>query len=87
MDPNSARGSAVHPRGVCVLWRSVGTDLPDCGGAGMNDTEVEEVVANELITKTEAIEKVTAWLEDHPGGLGWCRNAQETAELIFEEDA
>jgi len=53
----------------------------------MNDTEVEEVVANELITKTEAIEKVTAWLEDHPGGLGWCRNAQETAELIFEEDA
>ena len=52
----------------------------------MNYDEVERVVMDELITKTEAIEKVADWLECHPEACGWCLSPQETAEMIFRED-
>lgn len=52
----------------------------------MKYEEVEEAVMNELITRTEAIEKVENWLECHPDGCGWCMSPRETAEMIFRED-
>lgn len=51
----------------------------------MKYEEVERVVMDELITKTEAIEAVTQWLEIHPQGCGYCMSPRETAEFIFEE--
>lgn len=51
----------------------------------MRYEEVEEVVTDELITKTEAIEKVAEWLETHPDGCAWCMSPIETAEMIFNE--
>lgn len=50
----------------------------------MSYEEVEEAVMDELITKTEAIELVTSYLETHPDGCAWCMSPRETAELIFE---
>lgn len=50
----------------------------------MSYEEVEEAVMDELITKTEAIELVTSYLETHPDGCAWCMSARETAELIFK---
>lgn len=49
----------------------------------MKYEEVEEAVMDELITKTEAIEKIAEWLETHPDGCGWCMSPMETAELIM----
>lgn len=50
----------------------------------MSYEEVEEAVMDELITKTEAIELVTRYLETHPDGCAWCMSPRETAELIFK---
>lgn len=50
----------------------------------MSYKEVEEAVMDELITKTEAIELVTNYLEKHLDGCAWCMSARETAELIFK---
>ena len=60
--------------------------VPRCkhrGGAGMKYEEVEEAVMDELITKTEAVEKIAEWLEIHPEGKAWGMSAIETAELIM----
>lgn len=50
----------------------------------MSYEDVEAAVMDELITKTEAIETVTRYLETHPDGCAWCMSARETAELIFD---
>ena len=52
----------------------------------MSYEEVEETVMDELITKTDAIERVAEWLETHPEGCGWCMSPMETAEMIFERN-
>ena len=44
---------------------------------------VDEAVSDELITKTEAVEKIAEWLEIHPEGKAWGMSAIETAELIM----
>lgn len=49
----------------------------------MKYEEVEEAVMDELITKTEAIEKIAEWLEIHPEGKAWGMSAIETAEMIM----
>lgn len=49
----------------------------------MKYEEVEEAVMDELVTKTEAIEKIAEWLEIHPEGKAWGMSAIETAELIM----
>ena len=48
---------------------------------------VDEAVSDELITKTEAIQKIAEWLETHPEGCGWCLSPMETAELIMTGDS
>ncbi len=53
----------------------------------MKYEDIEEAVMDELITKTEAIEKIAEWLETHPDGCGWCMSPMETAELIMTGDS
>lgn len=52
----------------------------------MKYEEVEEAVMDELITKTEAIEKIAEWLKRHPEARAWGMSARETAELIMDSE-